>query len=40
MNERLLKQIEFITEIDKCEADLLQNVVIGTQRHENDAEHP
>ncbi len=39
MNERLLKQIEFITEIDKMKQIYRQNVVIGTQRQENDAEH-
>lgn len=39
MNERLTKQIEFITEIDKMKQIYRQNVVIGTQRQENDAEH-
>ena len=38
-NERLLKQIEFITEIDKLKRICRQNVVIGTERNENDAEH-
>lgn len=38
-NERLLKQIEFITEIDKLKNIFRQNVVIGTKRNENDAEH-
>ena len=38
-NERLLKQIEFIVEIDKIKNILRQNVVIGTTRNENDAEH-
>lgn len=38
-NERLLKQIEFITEIDKMKQTFRQNVVIGTTRNENDAEH-
>lgn len=37
--ERLQKQIEFITEIDKLKKILRQNVVIGTLRQENDAEH-
>lgn len=37
--ERLLKQIEFITEIDKAKKIFRQNVVIGTKRNENDAEH-
>jgi putative hydrolase of HD superfamily len=38
-NERLLKQIEFIVEIDKVKQVFRQNVVIGTSRNENDAEH-
>lgn len=38
-NERLLKQIQFITEIDKTKQIFRQNVVIGTTRNENDAEH-
>lgn len=38
-NERLMKQIRFITEIDKMKQIFRQNVVIGTQRNENDAEH-
>lgn len=38
-NERLLKQIEFIVEIDKLKHILRQNVVIGKTRNENDAEH-
>ena len=37
--ERLLKQIEFIVEIDKLKRILRQNVVIGTQKQEDDAEH-
>lgn len=37
--ERLLKQIEFIVEIDKLKRILRQNVVIDTLRRENDAEH-
>lgn len=37
--ERLLRQIEFITEIDKAKKIFRQNVVIGTKRNENDAEH-
>jgi putative hydrolase of HD superfamily len=38
-NERLMKQIQFITEIDKLKRILRQNVVIGTAENENDAEH-
>ncbi|MCR4437042.1 MAG: HD domain-containing protein [Clostridiales bacterium] len=38
-NERLLKQIQFIVEIDKLKQVFRQNVVIGTARNENDAEH-
>lgn len=38
-NERLMKQIQFITEIDKLKQIFRQNVVIGTTRNENDAEH-
>lgn len=38
-NERLSKQIKFIVEIDKLKQILRQNVVIGTTRNENDAEH-
>ena len=38
-NERLLKQIKFIVEIDKLKQIFRQNVVIGTSRNENDAEH-
>lgn len=38
-NERLLKQIKFIVEIDKVKQVLRQNVVVGTSRNENDAEH-
>lgn len=37
--ERLLKQIEFVVEIDKMKQIFRQNVVIGTKRNENDAEH-
>ena len=36
---RLLKQVEFITEIDKAKQVFRQNVVIGSKRNENDAEH-
>lgn len=39
INERLFKQIEFITEIDRLKNIFRQNVVIGTTRNENDAEH-
>ena len=38
-NERLLKQIDFIVEIDKAKEIFRQNVVIGAERNENDAEH-
>ena len=38
-NERLMKQIEFIVEIDKLKQIFRQNVVIETTRNENDAEH-
>ncbi len=38
-NERLMKQIQFITEIDRLKQIFRQNVVIGTTRNENDAEH-
>ena len=37
--ERLFKQIKFIVEIDKLKQIMRQNVVIGTSRNENDAEH-
>lgn len=37
--ERLAKQIEFIVEIDKLKRVFRQNVVIGTDQQENDAEH-
>jgi len=37
--ERLMKQIGFIVEIDKLKQVFRQNVVIGTERNENDAEH-
>jgi len=39
LKERLLQQIKFITEIDKAKQIFRQNVVIGTKRNENDAEH-
>jgi putative hydrolase of HD superfamily len=39
INDRLMKQIKFITEIDKLKQIFRQNVVIGTSRNENDAEH-
>ncbi|MEN6314735.1 MAG: HD domain-containing protein [Clostridiaceae bacterium] len=38
-NERLQQQIQFIKEIDKLKRIFRQNVVIGTERNENDAEH-
>lgn len=37
--ERLAKQIEFIVQIDKLKQILRQNVIIGSLRNENDAEH-
>ena len=37
--ERLMRQIQFITEIDKMKQIYRKNVVIGTERNENDAEH-
>lgn len=37
--ERLLKQIKFITEVDKIKQIFRQNVVTGSLRNENDAEH-
>jgi putative hydrolase of HD superfamily len=37
--ERLEKQMAFIVEIDKVKQILRQTTVIGTDRHENDAEH-
>lgn len=38
-NERLQKQIDFIVAIDKMKQIYRQNIVIGTDRNENDAEH-
>lgn len=38
-DERLKKQIEFIVEIDKLKQIFRQNVIIGSERNENDAEH-
>jgi len=38
-NQRLKKQIQFIIEIDKLKQVFRQNVVTGTCRNENDAEH-
>ncbi len=37
--ERLMKQIRFIEEIDKMKQIFRKNIVIGTERNENDAEH-
>lgn len=37
--ERMLRQMEFIIEIEKLKQIYRQNVVIGTKRNENDAEH-
>ena len=39
VNARLEKQIQFIKEIDKLKQIFRQNIVIGTERNENDAEH-
>ncbi|KGK87295.1 HD domain-containing protein [Clostridium sp. HMP27] len=39
LNERLSKQIQFILEIDKLKHIFRQNIVTGTTRNENDAEH-
>lgn len=39
MNERLKKQIEFITEIDKLKNIYRQTYVLGEDRKENDSEH-
>lgn len=38
-NKRLLKQIEFIVEIDKSKEILRQSILINNPRNENDAEH-
>lgn len=38
-DERLSKQIQFIVEVDKLKHIFRQNIVIGTTRNENDAEH-
>ena len=38
-NHRLLKQIEFIVEIDKLKQIYRQNIITGANRNENDAEH-
>lgn len=39
MNERLLKQVEFLAEIDKLKTILRQTRLIHEDRRENDAEH-
>lgn len=39
LSERMQKQIEFIVAIDKLKHITRQNIVIGTTRNENDAEH-
>ena len=39
MNERLKKQIDFITEIDKLKNIYRQTYVINEDRKENDSEH-
>ncbi len=38
-NERLMKQIQFIVEIDKLKQIFRQNIITGAARNENDAEH-
>lgn len=38
-NKRLMKQIQFIVEIDKLKKVFRHNIVINTIRNENDAEH-
>ncbi len=38
-NERLMKQMQFIIEVDKLKKVFRHNIVIGTIRNENDAEH-
>ncbi|PYG87032.1 putative hydrolase of HD superfamily [Ruminiclostridium sufflavum DSM 19573] len=38
-NDRLMKQIRFIIEIDRLKKVFRRNIVIGTIRNENDAEH-
>ena len=37
--QRLSKQMEFIVQIDRLKQILRQNIVIGSSRQENDAEH-
>ena len=39
MNERLKKQIDFITEIDKLKNIYRQTYVLNEDRKENDSEH-
>ncbi|MPW25739.1 HD domain-containing protein [Alkalibaculum sp. M08DMB] len=39
MNNRILKDIEFIVEIDKMKSILRQTKIIGENRREDDAEH-
>lgn len=39
MNERLLKQIEFIKEIDKLKSIFRKSYLLDRSRYENDAEH-
>ncbi len=39
INKRLLKDIDFIVEIDKMKTILRQTSVIGAEQRENDAEH-
>ena len=38
-DERLSQQIQFLVEVDKLKQVLRQNVVTGSRRQENDAEH-
>ena len=39
MGNRLLKQIEFIVEVDKAKEVLRRTILLNSKRMENDAEH-
>ena len=39
MNQRLLRQLEFLVEIDKLKSVYRQSYITDRSRHENDAEH-
>ena len=39
INERLLRDMEFIVEIDKMKSILRQTSIIGEDRREDDAQH-